>query len=111
MKVAFSTDAGASFGSPTVVDGGRPVGRGALVMLPDRSVAVAWLEGLGNGEGQLQLRRVTADGQAGPLLRAGAASPGRTTGMAQMVRLDNSLLLVWRGDKGLSAALVPLSLL
>ncbi len=111
MKVAFSSDAGASFGTPIAVDGGRSVGRGALVMLPDRSVAVAWLEGLGTGGGQLRLRRVTSDGRAGSVVTVGAASPGRTTGMAQMVRVDGSLLVVWRGERGLSAAQVPLSLL
>jgi hypothetical protein len=85
MKVAFSSDAGASFGTPIVVDGGQPVGRGALVLLPDRSAAVAWLEAAGNrrtspaggGTGQLQVRRVTSRGEAGRTIAVGPASAGR----------------------------------
>jgi hypothetical protein len=119
MKVAFSRDAGASFGTPTVVDGGQPVGRSALVMLPDRSAAVAWLEGPGawrtaaasSGTGQLRVRRVTPEGEAGNTIAVGPASSGRSTGMPQMIQLGTSLLVVWRGEQGLSAALVPLSAL
>lgn len=119
MKVAFSSDAGASFGPPTVVDGGQPVGRGALVMLPDRSAAVAWLEGSGSwrtsavsgGTGELRVRRVTSHGQAGTMIAVGPASSGRATGMPQMIRLERSLLVVWRGEQGLVAHLVPLSIL
>lgn len=111
MKVAFSSDAGGSFATPTVVDDGGPVGRGALVMLPDRAVAVAWLEATGNGAGEVRLRRVTPTGQPGKTITVGAASPGRTTGMMQMIRLDTALLLAWRGEQTLVTALVPLSLL
>jgi hypothetical protein len=119
MKVAFSSDAGASFGTPTAIDDGQPVGRGALVMLPDGAAAVAWLEASGNwrtsattsGAGHLRVRRVTATGEAGATVAVGPATSGRSTGMPQMIRLGNSLMLVWRAEQGLSAALVPLSAL
>jgi hypothetical protein len=111
MKLAFSRDAGASFDTPIVVSGERPVGRGAIALLPDRSAAVAWLESLASGAGELRLRRVTAAGGAGRVVTVGPASPGRPTGMPQMVRLDDALLVVWRGPSKLTAARVPLSLL
>ena len=111
MKLSFSTDAGASFGAPIVVSGERPVGRGAIALLPDRSAAVAWLESLAGGAGELRLRRVTAAGEAGRIVTVGPALPGRPTGMPQMVRLGDALLVVWRGPSKLTAARVPLSLL
>lgn len=111
MQVAFSRDAGATFDRPAVVDGGNPIGRAALVMLPDRSAVVAWLDGQSGGAAALRLRRVTAAGRLGPVVTAGAAPSGRAVGMPQMVRLGDSLLLVWRGQSGLQAARVPVSLL
>lgn len=113
MKVAYSSDAGASFGSPTVVDGGRPVGRGALVMLPDRSVVVAWLESpaAGTGGGEVRVRRVSPGGVTGPMRTVAQVSTGRATGMLQMARVGDTLLVVWRGKRGLLGASVPARLL
>ncbi|MBI2403747.1 MAG: exo-alpha-sialidase, partial [Gemmatimonadetes bacterium] len=44
VSVAFSTDAGATWGAPIRVDDGRPVGRVDLEMLADGSALVSWLE-------------------------------------------------------------------
>jgi hypothetical protein len=108
MKVAFSRDAGATFAAPIVIDGGSPVGRGAIVMLPDHSAAVAWLESLSDGKGELRLRRVTAEGVQGAPVTVGPASPGRSTGMPQMIRVGADLLIAWRGDR-LMTVKVPIA--
>jgi hypothetical protein len=108
LKVAFSTDAGATFGTPVIVDDADAVGRPAVVRLSDGAVAVAWLAQLRQDQtkGELRLRRVTSRGALGPTISVGAASPGRSSGMPHMIRINGSLLLVWRGDR-LSAASVP----
>lgn len=100
LHAAFSTDGGATFGPPAIVDGTQAVGRPAAVLLDDGSAVVAWLAtaGRGTGEGELRLRRVTADGILGPVTVAGAASPGRLSGMPQLIRVGRSLLAAWRGD-------------
>jgi iron complex outermembrane recepter protein len=110
MKVAFSGDAGATFGKPAIVSGVSPVGRGAMVMLPDRSVAVAWIESVTDGKGELRLRRVTAEGALGDSLTIGLASPGRSSGMPHMIRVGNHLLIAWRGDR-LTTVSVPITAL
>lgn len=113
MKAAFSRDAGASFGTPIVIAENSPIGRGAMVMLPDQSVAVAWIDSVGDGgggKGELRLRRVSADGASGPPLTVGPASPGRTTGMPHMVRIGSDLLIAWRGER-LTTVTVPIAAL
>ena len=44
VKIAFSEDAGASFGQPVQVDDGSPIGRVEVLMLRDGSAFVVWLE-------------------------------------------------------------------
>ena len=50
VNIAFSTDAGASFGQPVQVDEGSPVGRVQVHMLGDGSGLVCWLERTARGE-------------------------------------------------------------
>src|SRR5688572_21183066 len=49
VKVAFSADAGATFGGPVQVDDGEAAGRVDLLLLPDGSALVCWMSG--NAEG------------------------------------------------------------
>lgn len=88
MKVALSSDNGSTFGVPVRLDDGHAVGRPAALMLDDGSAIVAWLASTGDrsGRGELRVRRVNADGAAGPTVVVGSASPGRLSGMPQMVR-------------------------
>jgi hypothetical protein len=101
LQIAFSADNGATFARPVQIDGAQAVGRPAALMLSDGSAVVAWLASTGDdsGKGELRVRRVSADGEMGPVIVAGAASPGRLSGMPQIVPLDRSLLVAWRGDR------------
>lgn len=99
MKVAFSSDSGATFGAPTLVDGPQAVGRPATLLLDDGSAVVAWLASLGGGNGELRVRRISQSGQAGATVVAGPASPGRLSGMPQIVRTGDHLLVAWRGER------------
>ncbi len=109
VKVAFSADSGATFDPPVQVDGASSVGRPAAVMLRDGSAVVAWLAstGAGTGDGELRLRRVSRQGAVGPVVVAGAASPGRSSGMPQMVQAGESLLVAWRSDRLRTVVLAP----
>lgn len=107
VKVAFSPDAAETFSEPTIVDGGRPVGWPALAMLDDGSVAVSWLESRGGGEGEIRLRRVSPSGRAGAVVTIAPAAAGRSTGIPQMVRAGDRLVLAWRSDERVVTATVP----
>ena len=59
--VAFSNDAGQTFGPPIAIDDDVPVGRVRAVMLPDGSAAVSWV-GYPGGGSELRLRRIDRTG-------------------------------------------------
>lgn len=99
VYLAFSDDSGATFERPVQVDGAGAVGRPAIVLLADGSAVAAWLASTGGGSGELRLRRITRAGRLDPVVVAGPASPGRTSGMPQMVRVGDALLAAWRGDR------------
>lgn len=107
VKVAFSDNGGETFGLPAMVDGGRPVGWPSTVLLDDGSAVVSWLETLGDGRGEVRLRRVWPTGRLGnPVVVAETAS-GRSTGIPQMVRAGDALVVAWRSDRVMTA-LVPI---
>lgn len=76
VKVAFSDDAGATFGAPTQVDEGTPAGRVATVLLADGSALVSWIERDRGEAASVRVRRVTADGKLGVPTTVAASSAG-----------------------------------
>ena len=106
VKAAFSTNAGDRFTAPVIVDLGRPVGWPATVLLDDGSAVVSWLESKGEGRGDLLVRRVAPDGRLGAPTLVAQSSSGRSTGIPQMLRVRDRLLLAWRTDR-VQTALVP----
>lgn len=107
VKAAFSPDAGDSFSTPVVIDGGRPVGWPAMVIMEDGSAVVAWLESRGEGKGAIRLRRVWPDGTLGLPVTVASTSSGRSTGIPQMVRTGDSLVVAWRNDR-VQTAMLPI---
>lgn len=103
VKVVFSDDAGATFGTPVVVDRGKPIGWPAIVLLDDGAAAVTWLESIAGGAGDIRLRRVGRDGPAGPVALVAHAPAGRSTGIPQMVRSGDALIVAWRDGSVKSA--------
>jgi len=108
VKLAFSSDAGASFGEPITVDDGNPAGRVEALMLADGSALVCWLEKLPGG-GEVRMRRIKPDGKPeGKLDAAITVSPtgaARSNGFPQMVRTGNSLVFAWTGPKVMTATM------
>ncbi len=69
VSVAFSEDAGDTFGAPTLVSSGPAAGQVTVVSIDEgRAAIVGWLEG-----GQAWARRVDARGAPGALLALGSA--------------------------------------
>ncbi len=99
LRVAFSTDNGATFAAPIEVDGADAVGRPSLLLLADGSAVVVWLATKpASSDGELRIRRIRPDGAMSPTAVVGSASPGRVSGMPKMVHLNDALLVAWRGD-------------
>ena len=95
VLVAFSEDAGATFGPPVRVDDGEPQGRVDVVLLDDGTAVASWLErSAAGGLAEIRLRRVAPSG-AGAILRLADTSPERASGFPRMLRHGNDLLFAW----------------
>jgi hypothetical protein len=93
--VAFSEDAGRSFGAPVGIDDGDPMGRVDVLLLKSGDALVSWMERAGEAGAEVRLRRVSADGHAGPSRSAGPIDPGRQGGFPRMARAGGTVLLGW----------------
>jgi hypothetical protein len=94
VKVAFSTDSGATFGTPIQVDDGETQGRVDVLLLPDRSALVCWLSGTPEG-GAIKVRRVQQDGSQGPPTVIAQTDISRSSGLPRMARLGDQVYFAW----------------
>jgi hypothetical protein len=95
VTVAFSRDAGATFGAPIRVDDGRPLGRVDVVLLEGGVALVTWLEQV-EASASLRARRVRADGIRGDAVAVAESSPARSSGFPRMVRSEGEVTIAWR---------------
>ena len=94
VKLARSSDAGASFGAPMQVDDGNPLGRADIELLPDGSALVAWLEIVGD-QAEWRIKRIDADGRVQNQWTVGSAPRTRQAGFARMALSGDNLFLAW----------------
>lgn len=94
VKVAFSTDAGATFGSPIQVDDGETLGRVDVLLLPDSSALVCWLSGNVEG-GAIKVRRIQSNGSVGAASVIAKTDISRSSGFPRMARLGNEVHFAW----------------
>ena len=94
VKVAFSSDAGVTFGAPVLVDDGETQGRVDVLLLPDNSALVCWLSGTADG-GAINVRRVARDSSVGPPAVIAHTDISRSSGFPRMALLGNEVHFVW----------------
>ncbi len=94
VKIAFSGDAGATFGAPFEVDAGNTVGRVDALLLPDGSALVCWLSGTVEG-GTIKVRRVQPDGTLDPASTIAETDISRSSGFPRMARLGDEVYFAW----------------
>lgn len=94
VKVAFSTDAGQTFGNPIQVDDGETLGRVDVVLLPDSSALVCWLSGNAEG-GAIKVRRIQPNGTLGPPSVIAETDISRSSGFPRMALLDDEVHFAW----------------
>ena len=96
VKVASSSDMGASFGAPTVIDDGNPAGRVAVVGLSNGEALVSWLERTGAEGAEVRMRRINSEGVISESVTLTVTTSGRATGFPQLVQgPDESLMVAW----------------
>lgn len=94
VQLAFSSDAGASFGPPARVDDGEAMGRVDVLLLADGSALVCWMSGGAEG-GANKVRRVAPDGTLGPVAVIAQTDASRSSGFPRMARLGDTVLFAW----------------
>jgi hypothetical protein len=93
VLVAFSDDGGRRFTPPVRVDGGAPLGRVHVALLPDGDALVAWLEVSGK-EALFQVRRAGDQGP-GAVMTVARTSAARASGFPRLVRAGDRVVLAW----------------
>lgn len=94
VKIAFSTDAGATFGGPIQVDDGEAIGRVDTLLLPDGSALVCWMSGSVES-GAIKVRRIRPDGTLGPASVIAKTDISRSSGFPRMARLGGEVHFAW----------------
>lgn len=93
-NVAFSNDAGATFGNAIRVDDGSPLGRVEVVLLRDGAALVVWLERTEKGA-EIRARRIKADGSRDQAIVVADTSAARASGFPQVVSSGDEILFAW----------------
>jgi len=84
VQVAFSRDAGETFGRAIRVDRGNAAGRVDVLLLNDGSALVTWIEGAAANAG-IFARRVYPDGKMDEPVKLAATSSARASGFPRAV--------------------------
>jgi hypothetical protein len=95
--VAFSQDAGKTFGAPIRADEAGSLGRVDVELLPDGSAVVSWIE-LADKRATFSIRRVERSGQRSAPITVAPLGASRSSGYPRMAREVDELLFAWTGS-------------
>ncbi|MEZ4940663.1 MAG: hypothetical protein R3D58_07335 [Saprospiraceae bacterium] len=101
VKVAFSSDAGATFSEPVQVDNGKPLGRVDVEILDTKHCLVTWLE---NTDDTAEIRAAIAseNGKKGESMLLVHTSPARNSGFPILAKNNDHFLLAWTAVDSIS---------
>lgn len=94
VRLAFSADAGDTFGPPQLVDAETPVGRVAIVPWTPETVLVSWLAEV-PGAARILIQEYGAEAAAGPVQQIGESSAARAAGFPRLLRQGDQALMLW----------------
>ena len=102
VRFARSSDQAVTFSEVIDIDAGEVTGRVDVVLLEDGRAVVSWLQEGPDHRGELVVRLVSDNGQAGPIVSVAPSATARAAGFPQMVNSDDYLFFAWTdtlGDK------------
>jgi hypothetical protein len=99
VKVAFSKDAGATFGEPVNVDEGNPLGRVDVAFVSPEKIWVSWMENK-DSIAQIRALEMSAAGGKGASWLIAEAHTSRRSGFPVMVKSGNRLFFAWTHAQG-----------
>jgi hypothetical protein len=95
-RIAFSRDAGLSFGAPIRVDDVGSLGRVDVELMLDGSAVASWIE-LAEGKAAFKVRRIEPSGRRSAAITVTDIGANRNSGYPRMARRGNELLFAWTG--------------
>ena len=95
VNVAFSSDAGATFGAPIRVDDGKPAGRVDVEFDGSGRALVTWLERVGEDGAEVRLRSIAPDGDKSSAIVVANSAAARSSGFPRMIRAGDDLIFAW----------------
>lgn len=95
VQVGFSETSAESFSTPIDVVRAETLGRVGLAMLPDGDVIVSWLRKASIDSAEVCVRRVSANGDLGPVRVISPDDDVPRFSVPRMVRAGDDLILAW----------------
>jgi len=95
-----AADAARTFGTRVRIDDGQTLGRIDAEPMGDGSVLVTWLEGKSDQEAEWRIRRVDANGKAGPSRAVATVARARIAGFPRLARSSGSVFLAFTTPDG-----------
>ena len=92
--LAFSRDAGRTFGAPIRLDDGVSLGRVGVVLLPDRSAVAAYIE-YADKRPQFRVRRIDSSGAKSAPITVAGIDDGRASGYPRIALHRGELVFAW----------------
>lgn len=109
--VAFSTDAGRTFGAPARIDQGGSLGRVDIDLAADGSAVATWIE-FADQRAQVRTRRIQPSGVKSAPVTVTAIEGARASGYPRLARSGNELVFAWtesrNGDTRVQTAVARL---
>jgi hypothetical protein len=95
VYLAWSEDAGATFGPPVRIDDGNPVGRVDVELDDEGGATVSWMEFTSHERADVRTRRVRPDGGRSTPTIVARVSGARASGFPRMIATGNDLIFAW----------------
>ena len=92
--VAFSKDAGRTFGPPIRLDDAGSLGRVDVELMSDGSAAASWIE-YAEQRAQFRVRRVDPSGAKSPAMTVSGLAGGRASGYPRIALYGDGLVFAW----------------
>ena len=110
VKVSLSDDGGKTFAKPVQIDDGQPIGRVDVILLPDGSPLVSWVERIEKSS-EIRIRRVGKNGIPEQSITVTQTNPSRKSGFPRMQQNSKEIVIAWTevGDETMvRTAVVPM---
>lgn len=92
--LAFSQDAGRTYGAPIRIDDGGSLGRVDVELLPDGTALATWIE-FADQRAQFRARRIDRAGSRSPAVTVAGISGNRASGYPRVSMGDGEIVFAW----------------